>query len=54
MAAARKAFATWKKVNASDRGRLLNKLADLIEIHADELALYVFFKIFYLFFQKKF
>jgi aldehyde dehydrogenase (NAD+) len=38
--AARKAFESgaWTKANASDRGRMLNKLADLIETHADELA----------------
>src|SRR5271168_4320953 len=33
--AARKAFeeGPWSKMNASERGRLLNKLADLIEKH---------------------
>src|SRR5262245_32042886 len=38
--AARKAFedGPWSKMHASERGRLLNKLADLIEQHADELA----------------
>lgn len=38
--AARKAFedGPWAKMNASERGRLLNKLADLIEQNADELA----------------
>ncbi|MFO0965428.1 MAG: aldehyde dehydrogenase family protein [Gemmataceae bacterium] len=38
--AARKAFETgpWSKMNASERGRLLNKLADLIEQNAEELA----------------
>jgi len=38
--AARKAFESgpWSKMNASDRGRLLNKLADLIEKHQEELA----------------
>ena len=38
--AARTAFESgpWAKMNASGRGRLLNKLADLIETHADELA----------------
>jgi len=38
--AARKAFAEgpWPKMSAADRGRLLYKLADLIEAHADELA----------------
>ena len=28
----------WRKMSASERGRLLNKLADLIEANADELA----------------
>jgi aldehyde dehydrogenase (NAD+) len=28
----------WRKTSASERGRLLNRLADLIEEHADELA----------------
>src|SRR5208283_5719462 len=38
--AARKAFdsGTWSKMDARDRGRLMNKLADLIEEHIDELA----------------
>lgn len=38
--AARKAFESgpWPKMNASDRGRLLNKLADAIETNIDELA----------------
>jgi aldehyde dehydrogenase (NAD+) len=38
--AARKAFeeGPWSKMNASDRGRLLNKLADLIEKNKEELA----------------
>lgn len=36
--AAKAAFPGWKKLDASHRGRLLNKLADLIEKHADELA----------------
>jgi aldehyde dehydrogenase (NAD+) len=38
--AARKAFehGPWPKMNASERGRLLNKLADAIEKHAEELA----------------
>jgi aldehyde dehydrogenase (NAD+) len=38
--AARKAFeqGTWRKINASDRGQLLYRLADLIEKNADELA----------------
>src|SRR5580658_600485 len=40
VAAARHAFerGPWRKVAAAERGRLLNKLADLIERHADELA----------------
>src|SRR5690348_1414543 len=39
--AARAAFesAAWRKVTPIDRGRLLNRLADLIEEHTDELAL---------------
>jgi len=38
--AARKAFESgpWPKMNASDRGRLLNRLADLVEQHQEELA----------------
>ncbi len=38
--AARKAFESgpWPRMNASERGRLLNKLADLIEQNAEELA----------------
>ena len=38
--AARKAFeeGPWSKMDARDRGRLMNKLADLIEEEADELA----------------
>jgi aldehyde dehydrogenase (NAD+) len=38
--AAREAFerGPWSKMNASGRGRLLNKLADAIEAHKDELA----------------
>ncbi len=38
--AARKAFDSgpWRKIDARDRGRLMNKLADLIESHIDELA----------------
>ena len=38
--AARKAFedGPWPRMNASERGRLLNKLADLIEKNAEELA----------------
>jgi aldehyde dehydrogenase (NAD+) len=38
--AARKAFDTgsWRKTDARDRGRMLNKLADLIEHNIDELA----------------
>src|SRR5262245_32193941 len=38
--AARKAFeeGPWPKANASERGRLLHKLADLIEQNAEELA----------------
>jgi len=39
--AARKAFETrspWRRMSASERGKLLNRLADLIEKHADDLA----------------
>jgi aldehyde dehydrogenase (NAD+) len=38
--AARHAFdhGSWRKTAASERGRLLNRLADLVERHADELA----------------
>src|SRR5213080_335675 len=38
--AARKAFDSgpWRKTDARDRGRLMNKLADLIESRIDELA----------------
>src|SRR5260370_8085850 len=40
VAAARAAFdkGRWRKMSASERGNLMNKLADLIEKHADELA----------------
>src|SRR5579871_2910349 len=40
VAAARKAFehGPWRNTTASERGRLLNRLADLIEQHTDELA----------------
>ena len=39
--AARAAFehGPWRKTLASERGRMLNRLADLIEKHADELAM---------------
>jgi aldehyde dehydrogenase (NAD+) len=39
--AARKAFhlkSPWRRMSASDRGKLLNRLADLIEKHQEELA----------------
>jgi aldehyde dehydrogenase (NAD+) len=39
--AARKAFhpkGSWRRMAASERGKLMNRLADLIEKHADELA----------------
>ena len=39
--AARKAFhskAPWRRMSAAERGRLINRLADLMEKHADELA----------------
>jgi aldehyde dehydrogenase (NAD+) len=40
VAAARAAFdkGSWRKMSAAQRGVLMNKLADLIEKHADELA----------------
>ncbi len=40
VAAARKAFdeGPWRSISAAERGRLLNRLADLVEKHADELA----------------
>src|SRR6202046_4742384 len=40
VAAARAAFdqGPWKKMRASERGRMLHRLADLIEQNADELA----------------
>ena len=40
--AARRAFdddSPWRRMNASDRGRLIWRIADLIEEHADELAM---------------
>jgi aldehyde dehydrogenase (NAD+) len=39
--AARKAFdrnSPWRRMSAADRGKLLNRLADLVEKHADDLA----------------
>jgi aldehyde dehydrogenase (NAD+) len=39
--AARKAFhskSPWRRMSASERGKLMNRLADLMEKHADELA----------------
>ena len=38
--AARRAFDSgpWRKMDARDRGRLLNRLADLVEEHIDDLA----------------
>src|SRR5271170_8377131 len=38
VAAAGKAFPAWRDMAAADRGRLLLRLADAIESHADELA----------------
>ncbi|MGO9454053.1 MAG: aldehyde dehydrogenase family protein [Candidatus Binataceae bacterium] len=38
VAAAWRAFPAWRAMAAADRGRLLLKLADAIEAHADELA----------------
>ena len=39
VAAARAAFPAWRAVAPSDRGRLLRRLAALVEEHAEELAL---------------
>lgn len=38
VAAAEKAFPAWSRMSAMDRGRILLKLADLIETNAEELA----------------
>jgi betaine-aldehyde dehydrogenase len=38
VAAARRAFSGWSRMAAAERGRLLLKLADTIEAHAEELA----------------
>jgi aldehyde dehydrogenase (NAD+)/betaine-aldehyde dehydrogenase len=38
VAAARRAFPAWAATSAADRGRLLMRLADAVEAHADELA----------------
>jgi betaine-aldehyde dehydrogenase len=38
VAAADRAFPAWSRMAAADRGRILLKLADLIETHAEELA----------------
>ena len=38
VAAASKAFPAWRNLAAADRGKLLLRLADAIESHADELA----------------
>lgn len=38
VAAAQKAFPAWARMAAADRGRILLKLADLIEANAEELA----------------
>jgi acyl-CoA reductase-like NAD-dependent aldehyde dehydrogenase len=38
VAAATRAFAAWSRMAAADRGRILLRLADLIEARADELA----------------
>lgn len=37
--AAWRAFATWKKTTVKERAALLNKIADIIDAHTDELAL---------------
>src|SRR5438128_1010626 len=36
--AAQRAFPAWSRMAAADRGRILLKLADLIETNAEELA----------------
>ena len=38
VAAARRAFPAWRAVSPADRGRLLRRLATLVEEHLDELA----------------
>ena len=38
VAAASRAFGTWRSMAAMDRGRILLRLADLIDSHAEELA----------------
>lgn len=38
VAAAQRAFPAWSRTAAADRGRILLRLADLIEAHAEELA----------------
>ena len=38
VARARAAFPSWREVSPADRGRLLRRLATLVEDHADELA----------------
>jgi betaine-aldehyde dehydrogenase len=38
VAAAQRAFPAWSRMAAADRGRILLKLADLIETHGEELA----------------
>ena len=37
--AAWRAFATWKNTTVKERAALLNKIADIIDAHTDELAL---------------
>lgn len=37
--AARKAFKTWKKTTPKQRARILNKIADIIDEHKEELAI---------------
>src|SRR5258706_801532 len=38
VAAAKRAFPAWSRLSGADRGRILLRLADLIEAHGDELA----------------
>ena len=38
MQAAKKAFPDWSSRSPAERGRVLNKLADLLEAHLEEFA----------------
>ena len=37
--AARRAFSTWSKTTVKERANILNKIADIIDEHKEELAL---------------